>query len=212
MSNRIAMRRTLIRLVYLLPLLTLFVLVIHAAIPHMFFVHDGVALDTHSSFGLIHNAWKNCRSLLNGTTDGSEAAVYFAYGISFFVILFWVAFVLFAVSAIAAAVCSATAFSYEPQSKKSNRIKRWFGLFCPNRILYMLSFFLPLPITLFPYILLYFYRRTWNYKMSLHFYGLPDIFIGIILTALNLICFLLLLRAQAEEHLDLFRLYKAKTK
>jgi hypothetical protein len=46
--------------------------------------------------------------------------------------------------------------------------------------------------------------------MSIHFFGPPDLLLAAILISLNLAAYLCLLPAQAQEHMDMFRLYKAK--
>lgn len=211
-SRHRAVRRCLVRIIYLLPAISLLVFLIHALIPHIFFVHDGVALDTHSSFGLAVTAWDHCRAVLVGTTKGSELAVFFSYGILAFLVLAGIALILYVVSAIAAAVCSVIAFSGNPTDQRTNLTKRWFRFFCPNRWMYVISLIFPLLYAAFPQVLLHFYRSAWNYRIALFFYGPSDLILVGVLVAVNVLGFLILLPTQANEHLDLFRLYKAKPK
>lgn len=204
-------RRGLIRAAYLSPLICGGLMLLVFAIPHLYFVYGNVAYETFSSFDLLANAMSECTAVLNGTTEGTSDAVYFAYTVSLFVVLFWVALVAYLSTAIAAAVCSLYAFSKEPTAVESNRAKRWFRFVCPNRITYVICNLALLLSAAFPHILLYCYHRQMGYVgISLHFYFGSDLLWGVILTAMGLLPYLVLLPAQADEHLDLFRLYKAK--
>jgi hypothetical protein len=63
----------------------------------------------------------------------------------------------------------------------------------------------------FPHILTYFYRMHLGYRdMSVHFFGPSDLLLAGILLVCNFTLFFVTLRAQAEEHMDMYRLYRAK--
>ena len=204
-------KRTLIRIAYLIPLFSGLILLIYACIPHLYFVHNNTAMDTLSVFGLVNNTFQQCSAITGGTQSGSPAATVFAYTMIFFAVLFWIALLVYAVMAITSAITSVTAFSYPPTSREANRAKRWMQFFCIGRAVYVIDNLLLLLAAAFPQILLHFYRTQMGYvDMSLHFFGPSDLLLAAILIALNLIAFLTLLPAQAEEHLDMFRLYKAK--
>jgi hypothetical protein len=125
-------------------------------------------------------------------------------------VLYWVLLLGYLLTAAAAAICSARAFSLPPTAKETNRAKRWLRLVCPNRVIYVMVGLFPLLWTLFPHLLVYFYRTLLLYDITVHFFGPSDLILAVILTAINLIPFLLLLPAQKQEHMDMFRLYKAK--
>ncbi len=202
--------RALIRIAYLLPAISLVGLLIHFAVPHIFFLWNGEIYETMNLFTLMGNTWKECRAATDLSADGSVEALYFSYVMSFFVILSWVAIVLFAVLAVAAAVCSCRAFSYAPTAREANRAKRWMQLFCPNRVLYVLTCLLPLIPAAFPMILEACYRKFFFYEIDVLFIGPADLLTAAIAVVLCIGAFLALLPAQACEHMDLYRLYKAK--
>ncbi|MBQ2735324.1 MAG: hypothetical protein IJF33_05780 [Clostridia bacterium] len=205
------LRRGLIRAAYLCPLVFGILLLLLFAVPHLYFIYGNQAYDTWSTFGILGNAMKECTAVLNGTAEGTSDAVYFAYTVSFCAIVFWVALVAYLITAVAAAVCSLYAFSKEPTSKESNRAKRWFRFLCPNRVTYVTSNLALLLSAAFPHILLYCYHHQMGYVgISLHFYFGADLLYASLLVGISVISYLALLPAQADEHLDLFRLYKAK--
>ena len=204
-------RRALIRTAYLMPAISGLILLIYGCIPHLFYLYENVAYDTLSTFSLMSNTFSECCGILRGTTEGSQEALLFAYAMTFFVILFWIALIAYAITAVASAVCSTYAFSHEPTAQNANRAKRWMQFFCPNRIFYVINNLLVLIPAAFPHILLYFYYNQFGYLgMSVHFFGPSDILLAAILVLLNLASFLALLPAQASEHMDMFRLYKKK--
>ena len=209
--NRSALKRGLIRASYLCPLLCGVLMLVILAVPHLYFIYGNTAYKTFNSFDLLSNAMSECTAVLNGTAEGTSDGIYFAYTVSFFGIVFWVALVAYFCTAIAAAVCGCYAFSKEPISRESNRAKRWFRFFCPNRVTYVISNLALLLSAAFPHILLYCYHHQMGYVgISLHFYFGSDLLYAILLVGINVISYLALLPAQAEEHMDLFRLYKAK--
>ncbi len=204
-------QRVLIRVSYLLPAAVGLIFLIHAAIPHLYFIHEAEAHETLSLFALVQNAYSDCNVILKGASEVSNYAIVFSYVVLFCAVAFWVCLVLYWIMALSAAIASTVAFTYPPTSVQANRAKRWFRLFCPNRALYCISHLL-LPIcAAFPQILLYCYRHQLGYLgMTLHFFGPSDLILVVILILLSLTSHLLLLSAQSEEHMDLYRLYKAK--
>ena len=204
-------RRALIRISYLLPAAVGLIFVICAAIPHLYFIYEAEAHETLSLFALVQNAYADCNAILKGASEGSAYAIVFSYVVLFCAVAFWICLVLYGIMALAAAIASTVAFAYPPTSVQANRAKRWFRLFCPNRALYCVTHLL-LPISAaFPQILLYCYRHQLGYRgMTLHFFGPSDLLLTAILILLSLASHFLLLSAQSEEHMDLYRLYKAK--
>ena len=204
-------KRTLIRASYLCPLIGGLLLWIYFAIPHLYFIQGRLAYDTQSTFGLVSNTLRECGATLSGATEGTSDAIYFAYTAGFFAILFWIALIAYTVTALAAAIGSLYAFSKEPTSKESNRAKRYVRFLCPNRVAYVICNLSLLLSAAFPQILTACYHRQMGYTdISLHFFFAPDLLVAVLAVAVSLASYLALLRAQAAEHLDLFRLYKAK--
>lgn len=202
--------RTLIRIAYLLPVISLVGLLIHFAIPHIFFLWKDEVYETVNLFGLMGNTWRECRVATDLSVDGSVESLYFSYVMSFFVILSWVCIVLFAILAVASAVFSCRAFAYAPTDREANRAKRWMQFFCPNRVLYVLTCLLPLIPAAFPMILEACYRKFFFYEIEVLYIGPADLLTAAIAVLLCVGSFLALLPAQSREHMDLYRLYKAK--
>ena len=203
--------RPLIRTAYLLPLLLAIALLTVACIPHIFFVYNNIPTkETHNLFALMANTWKECSAMLEGSAKGSTNALYFSYVMNFCVIFSWVCILLFATVALACAICSTRAFAYPPTSREANRAKRWMQLFCPNRPLFAVACLLPLVPSAFPAILALCYRKLLNYEMEVAFIGVNDLILASVGVVLCLALFFSLLPAQAREHMDLYRLYKAK--
>ena len=203
-------QRKLIRVVYLPPALTGLLMLIYACVPHLYFVYNGQAHDTLSPLQLLQNTWQSCRTMLENATDGSSAALYFSYAMSFFVILTWLLILLYAVMAIASLLCSCVAFSCPPTDRQANQAKRWLQFFCPNRGLYVVTNLLPILTALFPYVLLYFYRVSLAHVMRVHYFGPPDILLAVLCSAANIAAFLCLRKAQEQQQMDMYQLYKEK--
>ena len=206
LSNRAAW--TLIRLTYLLPLISGGILLIWACVPHLFFFYRGEVYETQSLFGLIGNTWKECAAL----SEGSAGAVWFSFVMRTFVILSYLAILGYTLTAIPAAICSCVAFSKSPTDPNANRAKRWMRFFCPNRVTYVISNLLLLLPAFFPQILCSNYRSQLGYAMEVCYIPswMPGWLITALLVTVNVVSFLCLLSAQSREHMDMFRLYKAK--
>ena len=202
-------KRTLIRLCYWMPAITGILLAVWAFIPHLFFMYGEAIYETRSPFELVCNTWSECQELLNGA-EASPAAVSFSLIMSAAVIALWICLAIYATVASAAAICSTVAFSYRPTAREANQAKRWMQFFCANRVLYAISNLLILFPAAFSQILLACYQKQMHYEMSLHFIGPSDLILAILAALVNLASFFLLLKAQNEERMDLFRLYKAK--
>lgn len=204
------LRRALIRLSYLAPVLCGIALLIYACVPHIFFLYNGEPFETMNLFTLMSNTWGECNALLESTEDVSVNAVYFSYIMNFFVILSWICIVLFALFALATAITSTYAFSQPPTAKQTNRTKRWLQFFCPNRPLYVISCLLPLIPAAVPLILEKCYTSLLYYDIKVYFIGVADLILAAIAAVLCVGSFLALLPAQSREHMDMYRLYKAK--
>lgn len=215
-----SLSRPLIRITYCLPLLFGIVMLIHASVPHVFYIYmqDNVPNmgEDQSLFGLMSSTWKLCTAWIKGTAEGTAEgtpnAFYFSYMMNTAVVISWIAMVLYALTAIPAAICSFIAFSFPPTSRVSNQAKRWLQLFCPNRVLYVLALLLPLIPTSFSLFLQFGYRKLMHYDMTVHYQGISDLALAAILTAISLAAFLLLLPAQRDEQMDMYRLCKPKDK
>ena len=204
-------KRTLIRVSYLCPLLGGLLLWGFFAIPHLYFIQGNLAYETWSTFDLVSNTLRECGATLSGLTEGTSDAVYFAYTVGLFAVLFWISLIVYTVTAFAAAIGSLCAFSKEPTSRESNRIKRCFRFLCPNRPTYVFCNLSVLLAAAFPHILTACYHGQMGYTdISLHFFFMPDLLLAAIAVLFGLVPYLALLPAQASEHMDLFRLYKAR--
>ena len=198
----------LIHLCYLLPAIFGILLLIYAAVPHLWFVYDGDAYSTMNLFELQENAWEFYEQIKAGTVENSTAVTWFKDLLPVVSALFWILPILYALIATMITVCSIVAFSFEPTSRIANRTKRILHLICPNRVTYLLVSLLPLFSALFPQMLLLLYRMQ-GMSIRLYTFFLADWILVLIFAVLNAAAFILLLPVQSEEHLDMFRIYKS---
>ncbi len=202
--------RALIHLCYLLPAIFGIVLLVYAAVPHLWFVYDGDAYSTMDLFELQSNAWEFYEQIKTGAIESTAAVVWFEQLLPVVSALFWVLPIAYALVAAMITVCSIVAFSFEPTSRTANRTKRILHLICPNRVTYLLLPLLPLFSALFPQLMLWLYRLQ-GMNIRLYTFFLADWILVLILAVLNAVVFILLLPMQNEEHLDMFRIYKSGT-
>ena len=200
--------RALIHLCYLLPAILGILLLIYAAIPHLWFVYNGDAYSTMNLFELQSNAWDFYEQIQSGTVENSTAVTWFEDLFPIVSALFWILPIVYALLVAMITVCSIVAFSFEPTSRIANRTKRILHLVCPNRVTYILLPLLPLFSALFPQLMLWLYRLQ-GMKIGLYTFFVADWILVLIFVALNAAVFILLLPMQNEEHLDMFRIYKS---
>ena len=200
--------RALIHLCYLLPAILGILLLIYAAVPHLWFVYNGDAYSTMNLFELQSNAWDFYEQIQSGTVENSTAVTWFEDLFPIVSALFWILPIVYALLVAMITVCSIVAFSFEPTSRIANRTKRILHLVCPNRVTYILLPLLPLFSALFPQLMLWLYRLQ-GMKIGLYTFFVADWILVLIFAALNAAVFILLLPMQSEEHLDMFRIYKS---
>ncbi|MBQ1229517.1 MAG: hypothetical protein IIW36_01025 [Clostridia bacterium] len=211
MSNS-SLSRFGIRLAYLMPLVTFLLLVIYGLIPHLYFIYQDVAYETMSLFTMVGNTWRECRATLS-ESGGSASAVLFSYTMTAATVLFWGTLILHGIFSFASAICSVYAFSRIPTDRLTNRAKRILQLICPNRAFFVIGGLLPLLYATFPLLLRHCYREQMSMSISIHATtGVMDPIPAILLVLLGTSLFLATLPLQKREHLDLFRLYKQKSK
>ena len=63
--------RVLIRLSYFMPLIVLATILIHFAVPHVFFLLNDEIYETMNTFTLMGNTWTECRTMTDTATQGS---------------------------------------------------------------------------------------------------------------------------------------------
>ena len=202
-------KRFWIRLAYLLPLITALLLLIYAAVPHIYFIFNGEVHETVSTVELFSNTWEECRTLLNGKSAAGNA-VFFSYILLAYAVISLLLTLVFLTFAVLSAVFSCRAFAACPTDRQANRSKRWLHLFCPGRICYGILTLLPLIPACLPHLLSALYKGYFGLKVKACFFFLPDVILGGVLVLFSLLCFVLTLRIQSEEHMDMFRLYKKK--
>ncbi|MBQ5773174.1 MAG: hypothetical protein IIW07_06715 [Clostridia bacterium] len=204
--------RRVIYAAYLLPAISFLLLLLYALIPHLYFIYQDTAHETMSLFTMVQNTWRECQGALV-STGSSVAAMRFSYTMSIAVILFWVALALHGVIALASGICALYAFSKSPTDRLSNRAKKLLRFVCPNRVCFLLGGLLPLLYTTFPFVLRHAYREQMSMPISIYTTThLADVIPAALLVLLGTSLFLATLPLQGREHLDLFRLYKQKSK
>ena len=209
MSNMsVRTRRILIQLCYLLPALFGILLLIYAAVPHLWFVYNKEAYSTMDLFELQGNAWEFYEQIQAGKIENTSAVVWFEQLLPVVSALFWILPILYAFMAVAITVCSLVAFSYEPTTRIANRTKRILHMVCPNRITYLLLPLLPLFSSLLPQLLLWLYQWQ-GMSIRLYTYFVADWILVLVFALLNAVAFILLLPLQSEARMDMFRIYKS---
>ena len=204
--------RRLIYAAYLLPAISFLLLLVYALIPHLYFIYQDTAYETMSLFTMVQNTWRECQGALV-STGASVAAMRFSYTMSAAVILFWVALVLNGLITLASGICALYAFSKAPTDRLSNRAKKLLRFVCPNRVCFLLGGLLPLLYTAFPFILRHAYREQMGMPISIYTTThLADVIPAALLVLLSTALYAATLSLQRREHLDLFRLYKQKSK
>ncbi len=202
--------RFLAHLCYFLPALFGIALLVYAAVPHIWFVYNGEAYSTMNLFELQNNAWDFYDQIQAGLVRRSEAVNWFEQLLPVVSALFWVLPIVYGSVSVLIAVCAIVAFSFEPTSRVANRTKRILQLVCPGRVTYLLMPLLPLFSALFPQLLLWLYRWQ-GMNIRLYTFFLADWILVLLFAVLNAVVFILLLPMQSESHLDMFRIYKAKS-
>ena len=96
-----------------------------------------------------------------------------------------------------------------PPSAGLNTAKRVYRILVPNRVFYGVFCFLPLFPAAMPLLYAGLLRAMLKTNAAAHFYGPPDPVYALLTGLACALPFFLLLRAQKEEKMDLFRLYKA---
>lgn len=199
----------LVRLAYMMPLLSAVILLILAATPCFFFQSRGEAFESMSLLGVMTNTYENCKGFLDGTANGSTSALYFSY------VMTAILFVTVAVMALYAVFVLFTAlllpFAWTPNAPGHptvNKLKRAYRMLVPNRGCYVVCNLLPLLPSCFPYFLELFYNKLLGDPATLHYLFLPNPIITAVLCALSVTLFLATLTAQRENRMDLFRVYK----
>lgn len=216
MSNRARLvRRVLCFVAYLLPLLVGILFPIYAARPHVWYIRtEGVNITVHETVNLPtlrENAQEACDALLDGAAGTDTAMQTAAYALKAFLIAATVSSVLFYFTVSFTAVCTLVAFCLPPTHRYANFAKRLLRFFCPNRICFLLSFLWALVPALLPHALLFCYKHLMGLTIRVHFDPMADwilVLIGIVLCAA---VYIVTLPWQAEEHLDMFRIYKSKS-
>ena len=130
--------RALIQLCYLLPAIFGILLMVYAAVPHLWFVYNGEAYSTMNLFELQENAWDFYVQVQSGAIESNEAVVWFEELLPVVSALFWILPILYAILTLAITVCSIVAFSFDPTTRIANRTKRILHMVCPNRVTYLL--------------------------------------------------------------------------
>lgn len=201
-------RRVLIHLCYFLPALFGVLLLVYAAVPHLWFVYNGEAYSTMDLFELQENAWAFYEQVQAGAIESNEAVVWFEQLLPVVSALFWILPIVYALVTLLITVCVIVAFSCEPTTRLANRTKRILHLVCPNRVTYLLVPLLPLFSALFPQLLLWLYQWQ-GLNIRLYHFFLADWILVLIFAVVNALVFILLLPMQNEMHLDMFRIYKS---
>lgn len=196
-----------IRLCYLLPLFAGFALLLPALIPHIFFFQDGKLSETVNLFDLLGYIRAQASNILHATGSVAPDTYRFALLMSVLTVAAWFFVAWYIVFAVFTAVLSVWAFGSEP-SAALNTAKRVYRILVPNRAFYGVFCFLPLLPALMPLLYARFLRSMLETDATVHFYGAPDWVYALLAGIVCALPFYLLLRAQKEKKMDLFRIYR----
>lgn len=150
---------------YALPVISLLAIFAMLFVPAHRFIFSGKAGEKISVARLILNSWDQSRNVLFGTADQTDAAIIFSRAL--FIILIVLA-VLYIIS-LAISVWSAfTAFRFflSDDEEASEKQRRIFCAFIPNRIALCASNLLGLAIAALPYIMTPLYDLTYSQKVT----------------------------------------------
>ena len=150
---------------YALPVISLLAIFAMLFVPAHRFIFSGKAGEKISVARLILNSWDQSRNVLFGTADQTDAAIIFSRAL--FIILIVLA-VLYIIS-LAISVWSAfTAFRFflSDDEEASEKQRRIFCAFIPNRIALCASNVLGLAIAALPYIMTPLYDLTYSQKVT----------------------------------------------
>lgn len=204
-----AKKTWMIRLAYLMPLISGIILLILGFVPHLFYRLNNDVYSTLSPFQLLGNTYEQATRFVTGTASGTTADFYF-----FMVMLaFWALSTLcIALFAIFSALTSVMLYSvWTPQNHPTeigNKLKRLYRIFVPNRGFFVFYQILPIIPAFFPYLFQLFCKKMLGQTMKVYYYGIPDWIVALILSAAAIALFFASLSAQKENRMDLFRIYK----
>ena len=199
----------LVRLAYLAPMLIGIAYLVLAFVPRFFYMLEGNPQSDISLFWLLGNTVENCVAFFKSEETRVPAEFYFSLAAFIVCILSWLCILLYAIFAVFTALLTVCTWNGET-SPTVNTLKRYFRLFIPNRVCYVIMLVLPVLPSLFPYILQGFYGSIMMLETPVFYYGIPDPIIVGVLIILSALPFLLSLSAQEALRMDMFKLYKPK--
>lgn len=197
----------LVRLSYLLPLLSGLLLLIPAFVPHIFFYRGKSLSATIGLFDLLGYLRAEASHVLHASETVAPSIYRSALLASILTVASWFFIVWYAIFAILSAVVGIWA-SQKISSASLNTAKRVYRIVVPNRVFYGIFCFLPLLPALMPYCYERFLSTTLSETVRVYFYGPPDWVWALIGGVLCAVPFFLSLRAQKEQKIDLFRIYR----
>ena len=205
-------RRVLIRVTYLLPLLCGALLTLPFLIRHTFLMQDGELTATFSLAELLDYLYENTGTILSASGAVERSSYDFALLVRVLTVasLFFAGwYLLFAVST---AVISCVDFARSAPDERLNTVKRVWRIAVPNRGFYVFFCLLPILPAAMPYLYAGLLRSMLGHAVKVYLYGPPDLAYAIAAGLACAIPFLVLLKAQKDERMDLFRLYRAGAK
>ena len=199
----------LARLSYLLPLLSGALLLIPAFVPHIFFYRGKSLSATIGLFDLLGYLRAGAANVLHASETVAPSIYRSALLASILTAVSWFLIVWYAIFAILSAVVGVWSACGVP-SASLNTAKRVYRIVVPNRVFYGIFCFLPILPALMPYCYERFLSTTLSETVRVYFYGAPDWVFALIGGVLCAVPFFLSLRAQKEQKIDLFRIYRVQ--
>lgn len=201
-----------IRLAYLMPCLVSLILLFLALVPHLFYRVGSEVHATLSLFKLLENTHDSCQTLFSGAKEGTTAELYFHFVMFAFWLLSVISMTIYGIFVLFTTVMTFSVWTpYSIPTSTVNKLKRAYRIAVPNRGFFVFFQILPVFPSLFPYFLQLFSRTVLGQEMHAYYYGIPDFIIVLIFSAASVTLFLTTLRAQKDNKMDLFRIYKIET-
>ena len=158
-------KKYLIYIRYSLPIFALLITTVMLFAPSYRFIFSGKLGERMSVATLISNSWEQARGILFGTAEHTDAAMIFSK-ILFALIILSVLLLLFSICvSIWSAIVAFRCF-LDDDEEETEKFRRIFTVFVPNRIVLCILSSIGLVIAIFPYLMKPIYAFTYSQQVT----------------------------------------------
>lgn len=158
-------KKYLIYIRYSLPIFALLITTVMLFVPSYRFIFSGKLGERMSVATLISNSWEQARGILFGTAEHTDAAMIFSK-ILFALIILSVLLLLFSICvSIWSAIVAFRCF-LDDDEEETEKFRRIFTVFVPNRIVLCILSSIGLVIAIFPYLMKPIYAFTYSQQVT----------------------------------------------